>query len=211
MTDETQNKPNPDAETSTDADPDTSERETGDAAERAEANSDSANVSTETASEPADPVTELETELAQTKEALLRTAAELENTRKRAERQVSDARVYAVEKFAGDLLSVSDNLARALQALSDEDRAALSEAGRNLLGGIEMTQKELHKVFARHNLVPIDAEPGTAFDPNVHQAVSQVPSEQPNGTVAETYQSGWRIGDRVLRAAMVAVSAGPAN
>lgn len=206
MTDETQNKPDPNAGTFSDDGP-----ETTDTVEEQDAQAPDGPAAPADAPEAEDPVEKLEADLAETKDALLRTAAELENTRKRAERQVSEARIYAVEKFAGDLLSVSDNLARALHALSDEDRSALSDAGRNLLGGIEMTQKELHTVFARYNLTPIDAEPGVAFDPNVHQAVSQIPSDQPSGTVAETYQSGWRIGDRVLRAAMVAVSTGPAN
>jgi len=142
---------------------------------------------------------------------LLRTLADLDNTRKRAERQVSDARVYAIEKFAGDLLSVSDNLSRALAALTDEDRAALSEAGRNLFEGIEMTEKELHTALARHGVTVIAALPGDTFDPNLHQAVANIPSDQPNGTIASCFQPGWKIGERTLRAAMVAVSAGAAN
>jgi len=145
------------------------------------------------------------------REQLLRTLADLDNTRKRAERQVADARVYAIERFAGDLLSVSDNLARALAALPDEDRANLSDAGNNLLSGIEMTAKELETALGRHGVKPIEAAPGSAFDPNLHQAVAQVPSDQPAGTIASLFQPGWKIGDRTLRAAMVAVSAGPAN
>ncbi|WP_233355739.1 nucleotide exchange factor GrpE [Henriciella litoralis] len=156
-------------------------------------------------------IAELEGEVTGLKDQILRTLAESENVRKRAAREVSDAKVYAVEKFAGDMLSVSDNLSRALGALPDEERAALTEAGQNLLNGIEMTQKELHAKLARHGVTSVAAEPGEAFDPNLHQAVSQVPSDQPSGTIAETYQTGWRIGDRVLRAAMVAVSAGQAN
>ena len=95
--------------------------------------------------------------------------------------------------------------------LPDEDRAALSEAGAGLLGGIEMTQKELHTVMARHGVTAIDAAPGAAFDPNFHQAVSQIPSDQPKDTIAQTFQTGWKIGERTLRAAMVSVSTGPAN
>lgn len=155
-----------------------------------------------------DPVLQLETEKEELREQLLRTLADLDNTRKRAEKQVADARVYAIEKFAGDLLSVSDNLARALSALSDDDRASLSEPGQNLLGGIEMTQKELHTALARHGVTAISAEPGDTFDPNMHQAVSNIPSEHPNGTIAACFQPGWKIGDRTLRAAIVAVSAG---
>ena len=153
----------------------------------------------------------LKIEAEELREQLLRTLADLDNTRKRAERQVSDARVYAIERFAGDLLSVSDNLARALAALPDDDRANLSDAGNNLLSGIEMTAKELETALGRHGVKPIDAAPGSAFDPNLHQAVAQVPSEHPSGTIASLFQPGWKIGDRTLRAAMVAVSAGNAN
>lgn len=158
-----------------------------------------------------DPAQKLEIEKEELREQLLRTLADLENTRKRAERQVADARIYAIEKFAGDLLSVSDNLSRALTALSDEDRAALSEPGRNLFEGIEMTEKELHTALARHGVTAIAAQPGDTFDPNQHQAVANIPSDQPNGTIASCFQPGWKIGERTLRAAMVAVSAGAAN
>lgn len=182
----------------------------------AETEADDAEASEAVPEEAAAPTLEeqvaaLETEKADLTDKLLRSLAEVDNVRKRATREVSDARVYAIEKFAGDLLSVSDNLARALDALSDEDRAALSEGGQGLLGGIEMTQKELHSVLARHGVTAIDAAPGAAFDPNFHQAVSQIPSDVPSGAIAQTFQNGWKIGDRTLRAAMVAVSAGPAN
>ncbi|KCZ50898.1 nucleotide exchange factor GrpE [Hyphomonas pacifica] len=160
---------------------------------------------------PEEAMQKLEIEKEEMREQLLRTLADLENTRKRAERQVTDARIYAIEKFAGDLLSVSDNLGRALSALSEEDRNALSEPGRNLFEGIEMTQKELHTALARHGVTAIAAEPGDAFDPNQHQAVANIPSDQPNGTIASCFQPGWKIGERTLRAAMVAVSAGSAN
>lgn len=139
---------------------------------------------------------------------LLRAVAETENIRKRAERQVSDARIYAVEKFAGDMLPVSDHFSRALEALTPEARDELSPAGKSLLQGIEATQKELHAVLARHGVTAIDAAPGATFDANLHQAVSQIPSEHPSGTVAMMFQSGWKIGNRTLRAAMVAVSSG---
>lgn len=160
---------------------------------------------------PEEQILKLEVEKEEMREQLLRTLADLDNTRKRAERQVSEARVYAIEKFAGDLLSVSDNLARALAALSDDDKEALSEPGKNLLGGIEMTEKELHTALARHGVSAIAAAPGDTFDPNLHQAVANIPSDQPNGTIADCFQPGWKIGERTLRAAMVAVSAGAAN
>lgn len=153
----------------------------------------------------------LEAEKEEMRDQLLRTLAEMENIRKRSEREKADARTFAIEKFARDLLSVSDNMARALAALPEAEREALTEGGQGLLGGIEMTQNELHNVLTRHGVTEISVEPGGAFDPNLHQAVANIPSEHPNGTVASLFQSGWRIGDRTLRAAMVAVSAGAEN
>lgn len=158
-----------------------------------------------------DPVEALQRENADLKDKVLRTLAEAENVRKRAERQVADERVYAVEKFARDMLSVADNLARALSALDDEARAALSEAGTSLLAGIEMTERDLIAALQRHGVTPVEASPGTPFDPNVHQAIQQVASGEPEGCVAEPFQSGWKIGERTLRAAMVTVSTGPAS
>lgn len=156
-------------------------------------------------------IQQLETEKRELNDKFLRLFADLDNTRKRAEREVAEARVYAIGKFAGDLLNVADNLARALAALPDGERETLTDAGKNLLGGIEMTEKELHTVLTRYNVMQVEAAPGAPFDPNVHQAVAQIPSEQPAGTIAQLFQPGWRIGERTLRAAMVAVSAGPAN
>ncbi|MEZ5946192.1 MAG: nucleotide exchange factor GrpE [Hyphomonas sp.] len=158
-----------------------------------------------------DTILRLETEKEEMRGQLLRALADLENTRKRAQKEASDARIYAIEKFAGELLNVSDNLARALGALKEDDRDALSEPGKNLLNGIEMTEKELHTVLARNGVTVIAALPGDAFDPNLHQAVAQVPSPHASGTIHDVFQSGWKIGDRVLRAAMVAVSAGSTN
>lgn len=160
---------------------------------------------------PDQQILALEVEKQELRDQMLRAMAEMENLRKRSEREKADARVYAIEKFARDLLSVSDNMARALDALPEDERDALTEGGKGLLGGIEMTQKELHTVLTRHGVTAIEAEPGAAFDPNLHQAVANIPSEHPNGTIASLFQAGWKIGDRTLRAAMVAVSAGQAN
>jgi molecular chaperone GrpE len=159
----------------------------------------------------ADQVKALEKERDELKDNMLRALAETDNVRKRANRQIEDVRMYAVEKFARDLLAVSDNLARAATAIPPGERALLNEAARTALEGVDLTQKELVTVLARHGVTPIDASPGSTFDPALHQAVTQIPSEQPAGTVAELFQTGWRIGDRTLRAAMVAVSAGPAS
>jgi molecular chaperone GrpE len=163
------------------------------------------------AAAPEDIFARLEAEKEEMRGQLLRVLADLDNTRKRSERELADARTYAISRFAGELLNVADNLSRALAALPDADRETLTDAGRNLLGGIEMTQKELHAVLSRHGVVPVEAEPGQAFDPNIHEAVTRIPSEQEAGTIAQLFQPGWRIGERTLRAAMVAVSLGPAN
>jgi molecular chaperone GrpE len=175
------------------------------------AQADDAPRDAETAPGPEEVIARLEAEKAEMNAQILRLLADLDNTRKRAERQLSEARIYAIEKFAADLLSVSDNLARALEALPDTERESLSDAGRNLLGGIEMTSRELHTALGRNGVAPVEADPGSAFDPNIHQAVAQIPSEQPGGTIAQLFQPGWKIGERTLRAAMVAVSTGPAH
>ena len=154
-------------------------------------------------------VASLEKERDELKNNMLRALAETDNVRKRANRQIEDARLYAVEKFARDLLNVSDNLARAVESVPPESRGIMTDAVKTALEGVELTQKELVSVLARHGVTAIDAAPGAAFDPALHQAVTQIPSEHPAGAVAQLFQSGWRIGDRTLRAAMVAVSAGP--
>ena len=157
----------------------------------------------------AEAVVGLEKERDQLKDNLLRALAETDNVRKRANRQIEEARLYAVEKFARDLLNVADNLSRAIESVPASARGGMTDAVKTALEGIEMTQKELVTALSRHGVTAIDASPGAAFDPALHQAVTQVPSVQPAGSVAELYQSGWRIGDRTLRAALVAVSAGP--
>lgn len=156
----------------------------------------------------AEQVMALEKERDELKNNLLRALAETDNVRKRANRQIEEARLYAVEKFARDLLNVSDNLSRAVESVPPESRGIMTEAVRTALEGVELTQKELVAALARHGVTAIDAAPGSAFDPALHQAVTQIPSEHPAGSVAQLFQSGWRIGDRTLRAAMVAVSAG---
>jgi molecular chaperone GrpE len=156
----------------------------------------------------AEQVAALEKERDELKDNMLRALAETDNVRKRGNRQIEEARLYAVEKFARDLLNVSDNLTRALDSVPIHSRGLMTDAVKTALEGVELTQKELVSVLARHGVTAIDASPGAAFDPALHQAVTQVPSEHPAGSVAQLFQSGWRIGDRTLRAAMVAVSAG---
>lgn len=154
-----------------------------------------------------DRVSQLEAENAELRDRALRALAELENTRKRAERDVASARAYAIERFAIDLIGVADNLQRALANAPDETKQELPESVKNLISGVEMTERELMRVFERHGIAKEEPQ-GETFDPNKHQAVAQIPSELPNGKVAEVMQTGYVLGDRTLRAAMVAVSSG---
>ncbi len=155
-------------------------------------------------------VAELEAELANTKEALLRAHAETENVRKRSARELEDARRYAVTGFARDLLEVSDNLARAVGHIPAEVREQEGWAA-NLATGVEMTQRALQSVLEKHEIRRVEPEKGEKFDHQRHQAMFEVPTEaQPPGTIAEVMAIGYVIGDRLLRPAMVGVAKAPA-
>jgi molecular chaperone GrpE len=152
-------------------------------------------------------VAALEAELAKARDEMLRALAEVENTRRRGERTAQEARAYAIDRFAADLLPVADTLARALSAAPRDD---VDEGFRNLLTGVELTERSMLDAFARHGLRRVGVK-GDTFDPNLHQAVAQAPSDVPAGKIAEVMQPGYVLGDRTLRAAMVLVSTGPAN
>lgn len=150
-------------------------------------------------------IAELEGELAILKDQMLRALADAENTRRRAERASEDSRVYAIDRFARDLLGVADNLGRALLAVTPEQRA--DPAFAQVLEGVALTETVLLDAFARHGLRQVGTK-ADKFDPNLHQAVAQIPSEAPAGTIADVFQPGYVLADRTLRAAMVAVSLG---
>ncbi len=153
---------------------------------------------------------ELEGEIARLKDQMLRTAAEAENTRRRMEREMDDARKYAVSVFARDLLAVADNLRRAIEALTPEQRDS-SPAMKNLLVGIEATEKQLIAGFEKHGVQLVDAM-GQAFDPNFHQAMQEIEDASvPAGTVVQVFQKGYTIADRLLRPALVVVAKAPAG
>ena len=155
-----------------------------------------------------DPVAALEAERIDLKDKLLRSLADLENMRRRAERDVADARLYGVTNFARDMLTVADNLGRALDSVPAEARAGAEGALKGLIDGIELTQRDLLKTLDRHGVKRLDPE-GAKFDPNMHQAMFEVPNpDLPNGTVVQVVQTGYAIGERVLRPAMVGVSRG---
>jgi molecular chaperone GrpE len=156
---------------------------------------------------PAPDIAALEAELAKARDEMLRALAEAENTRRRAERTAQEARSYAIDRFAADLLAVADTLGRALASAPRDD---LDEGFRNLLTGVELTERAMLDAFARHGLKRIGAK-GEQFDPNLHQAVAQAPSDQPAGKIAEVMQPGYVLNDRTLRPAMVLVSLGAAG
>ena len=147
----------------------------------------------------------LKLEVAALKEQALRYAAEAENTKRRAEREMNDARAYAIQKFGRDLLGVADNLSRAT-AHSPKDSTDASV--KNFIVGVEMTEKELQGAFERNGLKIIAPTQGEKFDPHLHQAVMEQPStEVAAGGVITVLQAGYELMGRLVRPAMVAVAA----
>ena len=151
----------------------------------------------------------LKAEIADLKERYIRLAADMENLRRRTEREVKDARVFAISNFARDVLSVSDDLSRAMQVVRDsqntEDPLA-SVAG--LVEGIAATERAMITTMERHGVTRVDPM-GEKFDPNYHQAMFEVPdATKPNNTVMNVVQAGFKIGERMLRPALVGVSKG---
>ncbi len=150
----------------------------------------------------------LNAENGQLKDRVLRTLAEMENLRRRTEREVTDAKAYGVSSFARDMLTVVDNLSRALEHLPAEARASADPALRSLVEGVELTARDLEAALGRHGVKRLDPK-GQKFDPNFHQAIFEAPDDTlPAGAVSQVVQTGWTIGDRVLRPAMVGVSKG---
>ena len=147
-------------------------------------------------------------ENAELKDRLLRAAAETENVRKRAEREIADTRIYAIAGFARDMLAATDSLSRALIVLPADIRASAEGSLKSLIEGIELTEREMQRLLAKHGVKPIEAE-GQKFDPHKHQAMFEVPDPtKPEGTVVQVVQAGYAIGERVLRPAMVGVAKG---
>ena len=151
-----------------------------------------------------DPIALLRGDLEAAKQEALYAKAETQNVRRRLEKDIADARTYAATGFARDMLSVSDNLARALDAVPADWRD--DDHLKGLIAGIEATQREIDKVFAAHGITRIAAV-GLPLDPHQHQAMLEVPSaEAEPGTIVQELQSGYMIKDRLLRPAMVAVA-----
>ena len=141
------------------------------------------------------------------KDQLLRALADAENARRRARKDVEEARAYAISRFAQDLLGVADNLSRALENIPAERRED-DEAVKAIADGVEMTAREFEAVLGRHGITRIDPL-GERFDYNLHQALYETAdTDQPDGTVVQVLQTGYRIGERLLREAMVGVAKG---
>lgn len=152
-------------------------------------------------------LTKLQQELESARQDMLYARAETQNVRRRLEKDIADTRAYAVSGFARDMLSVSDNLSRALEAIPDTLRE--DEKLKSLVAGIEATAREIDKVFAQHGISRIAAR-GMPLDPNQHQAMMEVPSDEHEpGTIVQEMQAGYMIKDRLLRPAMVTVAKKP--
>jgi molecular chaperone GrpE len=151
-----------------------------------------------------EPAEALKAENAALKEQVLRYAAEADNTRRRAEREANDARAYAIQKFARDLLGVADNLSRALAAHPESADAQM----KNFIVGVEMTEKELQGAFERNGLKKIHPAKGEKFDPHKHQAMMELAeTDVAPGAIVEVMQSGYELLGRLVRPAMVVVAA----
>jgi molecular chaperone GrpE len=179
-----------------------------------DADASAATQGTDAASAEPAPLSELETlqsENAGLKDRLLRTLAEMENLRRRTEREVADARAYGVTNFARDMLAVADNLRRALDSLPAGFGDSADAAARSLIEGVELTERDFLSRLARHGVKKIEPQ-GQRFDPHLHEALFEVPDESvPAGTVAQVVEGGYTIGERVLRPAKVGVAKGGSN
>ena len=155
---------------------------------------------------PAEQVTAALEAAAEFKDKHLRLLAEMENLRRRTAKEVDDARQYGVSRFANDVLAVADNMHRALATLDEEVRAGADAKLILLIEGVELTERELLKTMEKHGVKKFTPQ-GEKFDPNLHQAMYEVPhSDVPAGHVAQVIQSGYMIGERMLRPALVGVS-----
>jgi molecular chaperone GrpE len=148
----------------------------------------------------------LKAEMETLKDQRLRALAEVENIRRRAEKEKSEAGLYAVTKFARDMVGIADNFARALAAVPAHIRDAADPQVQAVLDGVEATDRQLLHALERYGVKAIDTSDGK-FDPNLHQAIAEVPGNgKPAGTIVDVVQSGFMIGERLLRPAMVTVA-----
>jgi molecular chaperone GrpE len=155
-----------------------------------------------------DQTEQLRAENAELRDRYLRLAAEMDNLRRRTEREVKDAKSYSAAGFARDMLAVSDNLRRAIDAIPADVRENADAGLSTLIEGVEMTERAMLTALERHGVRKLEPV-GQKFDPNFHQAMFEVPNaDVPNNTVVQVVQDGYSIGERVLRPAMVGVAKG---
>lgn len=153
----------------------------------------------------------LQKEVAEARDRMLRTLAEMENLRKRTAKEVADSKLYGVTGFARDVLDIADNLQRALDAVPAEARAAADPGLTALIEGVELTERSLLNALEKHGVKKFDPQ-GQKFDPNFQQAMYEVPDTSvPAGTVVQVMQAGYTIGERVLRPALVGIAKGGAK
>ena len=168
-------------------------------------------VATDAPSAEPDPFAVLEAlnaENAALKDKSLRTLADMENLRRRTEREVADAKLYGVTSLARDMLGFADNLRRALASLGEDARAEASPPVKAFIEGIELTERDFQSRLARHGVKKLEPK-GNKFDPNMHEALFEIPDATvPNGTVLEVVEDGYSIGERCLRPAKVGVARG---
>ena len=151
-------------------------------------------------------IEDLKIKLKEAEEKLLRELAENENLRKRHEKEIQDNFKYAIKNFAYDLLPVTDNFQRAVNSVS-KDEVEKNKVLKNLVLGLQAVEKEIHEIFDKNGVKQFDSM-NQKFNPEIHQAVSKIISESPEGVIIEELQKGFNIGDRLLRSAMVIVSSG---
>ena len=160
----------------------------------------------ETEEQEAEAVPSVEDRLAETNDQLLRALAELENTRRRADRDRAEALKYGAASFARDMLGVADNLQRALNAVADFDQDTLPDAAKSLLEGVAATERDLIASMGRHKVSPVSPM-GEKFDPNMHEAMFEAPGTgQPAGTIIEVIETGYMMDERLLRPAKVGIA-----
>ena len=198
--------PNPSAEPNQDAEETVSTAPETDMSETDMAEPDQQDTADAALSPEQEKIANLEQQLEEVKAQALRAMAETENIRKRTEREVSDAKKFALSGFAKDLLGVADNLERALTAIPSDQIDSLDSTSKALIDGVKMTSTDLASVFTKAGIVQVEAM-GKAMDPNLHQAIVEIPDEtQEAGTIVQVMQSGYTLNGRLLRPAMVGVS-----
>ena len=211
MTEDEKTEPTEETGAATDKAPDSTDAQTQTEAKAGAEAPEIETPETETATErkdeqEAEAAPSVEDRLAETNDQLLRALAELENTRRRADRDRAEALKYGAASFARDMLGVADNLQRALNAVAELDQDTLPDAAKSLLDGVAATERDLIASMGRHKVSPVSPM-GEKFDANIHEAMFEAPGTgQPAGTVIEVIETGYMMDERLLRPAKVGIA-----